>query len=154
MGAELRLQIEVHGDHLEKLARCSPASALAELIWNALDADASTVHVRFVANALGGVDQIVVHDDGLGVGTEKVDVDTLFRRLGGSWKAKAGRTRQNRMLHGKAGEGRFKAFALGDHVAWNTRRLEKGRVVAFGVRRELAAPLTLLAALERSSRPT
>jgi hypothetical protein len=131
MSSERRVKVEVQGDHLERLARCSPPAALAELIWNALDADATSVSVRFVRTGLDGVEQIVVQDDGAGIGVGVKDTDELFSRLGGSWKGQAGRTKQGRVLHGKAGEGRFKAFALGDRVEWATRRLEKGKVVGF-----------------------
>lgn len=129
-----RVPIEVQGDHLERLARCPEASALAELIWNALDADATQVNVRFARNHLGGVEQIIIEDDGTGIGGEGHPADALFGRLGGSWKIKARRTRHHRTLHGKAGEGRFKAFALGDRVEWATRRLDHGRMVAFSIR--------------------
>ncbi len=131
MNSERRLKVEVQGDHLERLARCSPPVALAELIWNALDADATSVNVRFVRTGLDGVDRIVVEDAGAGIGIDKKPTDELFSRLGGSWKATAGHTKQGRVLHGKAGEGRFKAFALGDRVEWATRRLEEGKVVSF-----------------------
>src|SRR5690242_6706134 len=112
------LDVEVQPDHLERLAKCRPASALAELIWNAVDADATTIHVRFFRNLLTGIDAIEIEDNGRGIGGEGEDPNELFRRLGGSWKRHKRRTTTGRAVHGQAGEGRFKAFALGDSVRW------------------------------------
>lgn len=130
---EKRVAVEVQGDHLERLARCPPNSAIAELVWNALDADASTVSIRVFRNLLGGVEEIVVEDDGTGIASGGKDPETIFKRLGGSWKATARWTGQNRALHGKAGEGRFKAFALGMKVEWKSRTLQNGRLMEFTV---------------------
>jgi hypothetical protein len=63
-----QLEVEVQGDHLERLARREPSSALAELIWNALDADATNVSVEFPRNGSGGVERVIVSDDGHGIG--------------------------------------------------------------------------------------
>jgi len=35
-----QIQVEAQADHLDSIARSNPINALAELIWNALDADA------------------------------------------------------------------------------------------------------------------
>lgn len=130
-----QIEVEVQGDHLERLARCKPSSALAELIWNALDADATNVSVEFSRNGLGGVERVIVSDDGHGIGGEGHEANDLFRRLGGSWKKNTTRTRQGRVVHGKAGEGRFKAFALGGIVTWTTRALRDGTTVGFSITR-------------------
>lgn len=130
-----QLEVEVQGDHLERLARCKPSSALAELIWNALDADAMNVVVEFRRNAISGVEGVIVRDDGYGIGGEGHDANDLFRRLGGSWKKGARCTHRGRVVHGQAGEGRFRAFALGNIVTWRTRRLQAGAVVAFTITR-------------------
>ncbi|MCX5745755.1 MAG: ATP-binding protein, partial [Proteobacteria bacterium] len=127
------LEVEVQADHLARLAKCRPSSALAELIWNGLDADAATVSVRFRRNALGGLESVAVTDDGHGIGGEGEDPSDLFRRLGGSWKHRARRTKAGRAVHGQAGEGRFRAFALGDTVTWSTQRVHDGNVAAFSI---------------------
>jgi hypothetical protein len=44
-----------------------------------------------------------------------------FSYLGNSWKLRTGKTRErNRALHGKNGQGRFRAFGLGRKVVWET----------------------------------
>ncbi len=110
--------VEVQSDFLEKITRAKPVQALAEFIWNSLDADASRVDVFINTNALGVMSDIIVRDNGTGMEYEKAP--ELFQRLGGSWK-RAGATtkKEGRFLHGQDGRGRFKAFTLGRIAEWN-----------------------------------
>lgn len=61
------IHVQARADHVASLASATPLSALEELIWNALDADAREVRVELVQNPLGGVDAIRVTDDGCGI---------------------------------------------------------------------------------------
>lgn len=111
-----RHTVEVQADLIERLSRAQPISALAELIWNALDADSTRVVVRLNHSDLG-LKEIVVSDNGHGI--PRAEAPQLFTRLGGSWKKRGGRTKTlQRMLHGYEGRGRFKAFALGRVADW------------------------------------
>ncbi|HRR35372.1 MAG TPA: ATP-binding protein [Kiritimatiellia bacterium] len=113
------IHVQAQKDHIASLCTASPIQALAELIWNALDADAFDVKVDIIQNALGGIDAIRVSDDGQGINA--LDADRHFGNLGGSWKRDAPRTPiSGRVLHGSKGRGRFKAFALGNRVEWRT----------------------------------
>lgn len=116
------LDLVVEGDHLERLARAGGISALAELIWNSLDAEATSVEIDIRPSTLAGqegVGQIIVTDDGHGIPPD--ETESTFGHLGGSWKALAERSRHNRvLLHGRAGQGRFKALALGGVAEWHT----------------------------------
>ena len=76
--------IQSKRDHIVSLSASTPLAALQELVWNALDADASEVKVDLVTNPLGGIDAIRVSDNGTGIDILKVD-DT-FGGIGGSWK--------------------------------------------------------------------
>lgn len=111
-----KIKVEVRQDHLSQIASGSPESALAEMIWNAFDADATNVYVKFNEGPLG-IDEIIISDDGTGMPYSKAE--NLFKALGGSWKAECKKTENNRFLHGKEGKGRFKAFILGRNVEWN-----------------------------------
>lgn len=103
--------VTVQHDHLSKLTKATPVVALSELIWNALDADADKVEVFFKDN------EVIVRDNGCGI--DYSQIEKLFGALGGSWKANGTRkTAQGRFLHGKEGQGRFKAFAIGRVVIW------------------------------------
>lgn len=120
-------RVEVQGDHLSKVSSAAPDKALAELIWNALDADATSVNVYFKEGALG-VEEILVRDNGLGFSL--TNAESFFGSLGGSWKALKSKTESGRFLHGQEGQGRFKAFALGRCVEWEVRNSKPFKLVA------------------------
>ncbi len=109
--------IEIQPDFLERQSKAQPIQAVAELIWNGLDADATEVAVDIQPDGLGGIAKIIVVDNGHGIPYS--EAPSLFSNLGGSWKRNGARTKtKNRMLHGQEGKGRFKAFALGSVVDW------------------------------------
>lgn len=112
------LTVSAQKDFLERLASVSPVKALSELIWNGLDAGSERVQVMLELNELSGLEKIRVRDEGIGINYEHLEV--LFGHLGNSWK-KTNRLFRGRFLHGANGEGRFKAFALGNRVEWETR---------------------------------
>ncbi len=114
------IYVQAKADHISSLARATPLSAVEELVWNALDADAREVRVDLVQNALGGIDAVRVSDNGTGI--DILRSEETFGSLGGSWKMQDGGTTAayHRRLHGRHGRGRFKAFALGTHVEWRT----------------------------------
>jgi len=110
------IEIVVENDHIERLTSASPLVALSELIWNAYDVDAKIVRVEFEAGHLTKLGHIRVIDDGTGIPFEQAA--TFFQSLGGSWKKQTFKTPGGRLIHGKKGQGRFKAFALGETVTW------------------------------------
>ncbi|MFG1909013.1 ATP-binding protein [Kribbella sp. NPDC048928] len=112
-----RLTVAVDQDHLERLVR-RPIAGLSELIWNALDADATEIECTVEENLLGGVEVLHVRDNGLGMNLQRVDAD--FGQLGGSWKKTTALSETGRQLHGRTGQGRFSAFAIGATVRWTS----------------------------------
>ena len=126
MAIAKKFKVEVKKDHLTKIATGSPESALAEVIWNSLDADATNVHVKFKENQLNEVDRIIISDNGIGIPYNQAE--SLFVALGGSWKASKDKTEMGRFLHGKDGAGRFKAFVLGRVIEWRVRYRDNGTV--------------------------
>ena len=109
--------VEVQSDFLEKITKAKPVQALAELIWNGVDADAASVSVSFDYNGLGAMSAVIVSDDGIGIAY--AEAPDYFRRLGGSWKHPGAITRgEGRFLHGQDGRGRFKVFSLGRYAEW------------------------------------
>jgi len=113
-----RFLVQVDADQFDRLARpTQPLAGIAELIWNALDAEAETVGVTIDRTELDGVDVVSVTDDGHGMTHDETSRD--FRKLGGSWKkTRASSKNGKRPLHGKEGSGRFRAFAIGSMVEW------------------------------------
>lgn len=109
--------IQVERDHLDRLIK-RPLGAVTELIWNAIDADATLVEIKVIRSALGGIDALEITDNGSGITVERAELS--FGRLGGSWKATATSTDEGRPLHGRAGQGRIAAFGLGESVTWTS----------------------------------
>ncbi|MBX3178022.1 MAG: ATP-binding protein [Candidatus Hydrogenedentes bacterium] len=126
------ITVQVREDHLETVARTKPMTAIAELIWNALDAEATEVNVSFQMNELDGLEAIHIIDNGTGLHYD--DGILVFQSLGGSWKRPNGRTHElRRELHGKYGKGRFRAFTLGQRVTWHSIYAEAGDRYKFSI---------------------
>lgn len=124
--ADKTFQIEVQPDFLERQAKAKPVQAVAEFIWNGLDADATKVDVIIEHNEFG-MSKISVYDNGHGIPYEEAPI--LFSKLGGSWKTPGALTKTaGRMLHGSEGRGRFKAFALGRVADWHVTYKDKSGV--------------------------
>ncbi|MCA9521751.1 MAG: ATP-binding protein [Myxococcales bacterium] len=100
------LEVQVQRDHLSRVvARFAPLKALAELIWNALDGDATQVDVTVHAQqSLSCIESLRVTDNGHGIAYSVAE--SSFRDLGNSWK-RGKKSPSGRRLHGERGEGRF-----------------------------------------------
>jgi hypothetical protein len=118
--ADEHIPVAVQDDFVERqITRAKPIQALAELIWNSLDGDATAIDVELKRNDLAGeLSQIVIYDNGDGFSRQ--EAKSLFGNLGGSWKRAVRQThRLKRQVHGQEGRGRYKAFALGRSVEWS-----------------------------------
>jgi DNA topoisomerase VI subunit B len=86
--------------------------ALVELIWNAIDAEASTIGIALARTNSDAIEKVVVTDDGHGISRD--EIVSTFGRIGDSWKLFATKSKNGkRGLHGKQGAGHLRAFALG-----------------------------------------
>jgi hypothetical protein len=114
------LTVEAAQDHFDRLSRTKkPVLGIAELIWNAVDADATDVSVRINRNDLDSIDTIEIVDNGLGI--TMTDAKEGFGHLGGSWKRQERQTKnEKRILHGKQGQGRYRAYAVCERAEWDT----------------------------------
>lgn len=111
------LDVVVEPTYLASLAK-TPKIALSELVWNAIDADASEIAIRIKYGALGGPDQLCITDNGTGIVHD--DYQQTFGGLGHSWKRLTSQSPSGRSLHGKRGEGRWAALGIGDIVSWKS----------------------------------
>jgi hypothetical protein len=114
-------------DYLQPYGKHPAVDAVAELVWNALDAEADEVDVEIETASIGGDDRallhvtrIVVADNGHGITPEQAE--SAFLSLGDSWKKGLhGRTLNNkRALHGNRGRGRLHVYALGHRATWSS----------------------------------
>lgn len=115
------LRLRASDDHVARIAHeGDPMRAVVELVWNAIDAEASHVQVIIRRSDMEAIDEVQVVDDGHGISS--TEVESTFGRIGGSWKKLAGKSKNEmRTLHGQLGEGRLRAFALGSRVTWSSR---------------------------------
>ena len=130
------LTLRAGRDHVKRLAgEGSPEKALTELVWNALDAEATSVQIQFERNDLDAIIAVTVQDNGHGFNRNEAVGD--FGDIGDSWKKDSQKTRNRmRSLHGSRGQGRIRGFALGSELSWESvassvdGRLEKTTVTA------------------------
>ena len=116
------LVLQASNDLVARLAHeADPVRAVVELVWNAIDAEASSVTVRLERDGTtDAITAVHVQDDGHGISSD--EVEATFGRIGDSWKKLSRRSKNDmRRLHGSRGEGRLRAFALGSRVAWSSR---------------------------------
>jgi len=106
---------------LFRQSQADPIRAVIELVWNSIDAEASHVSVVLERDEgmQGEVNGVVIRDDGHGINPDQVS--SQFGSIGDSWKASAETSLNGlRRLHGAKGEGRLRAFALGESVTWTS----------------------------------
>lgn len=133
------IEVQVQDDHIKTMAATKrPVIGIIELLWNGLDADARELEVSFEKNNLDALDVIHVRDNGSGIAHSELDV--CFGKLGGSWKKSAQKTPGGRILHGKLGKGRFRAFSLGSKVEWATCYQENGSRKKYTISTDYAQP--------------
>lgn len=65
------MAIKVTAEHMRQLRR-TPVIGLLELVKNALDSDATTVHVTYATDEMDGIREVTVTDDGTGMSVEDV----------------------------------------------------------------------------------
>ena len=125
------LDLGVEKDHIESITKAGGIGALAELIWNSLDADASEIVIEFKKTALDGFEYIKVKDNGHGLTYD--DAQKVFSRLGGSAKKFVYTSPNGRRYHGKEGKGRYKSLSLGDSVKFTSIYEDKGDKSTFEI---------------------
>ncbi|MCC9644403.1 ATP-binding protein [Rhodopirellula sp. JC740] len=114
------VNLQLGRSHVLATTKCANALiAIEELIWNALDADATIVNVTLQRNSLDTISSISVDDNGEGIPFEKWNV--AFGQLGDSQKISQRTTTSGRSVHGKSGKGRLKSLGVGSLVKWESR---------------------------------
>ncbi|QEV37348.1 hypothetical protein CP978_01040 [Streptomyces nodosus] len=71
----MRIPVEVRPDFIEKVARrTDPLGAVEELVCNSLDANATEVRVELELDDFGGVQAVIVSDNGHGISSSDCGV--------------------------------------------------------------------------------
>jgi hypothetical protein len=113
------LELKAQHDALAKIATVrDPIKAVAEFVWNALDADATKVSVELRRNGLDGLEEVKITDNGVGISHRHAMAD--FENLGASWKRQKAHSEAKRILHGKEGQGRLRFFSIAERARWTS----------------------------------
>ena len=83
------IKVEVRRDFLERQAKAQPIQALAELVWNGLDADAASINIEVENDARGGMSKIVVTDNVHGM--PRAEAPQLYQKSRGLLETAASR---------------------------------------------------------------
>ena len=148
-------KIELTAQHLHRFAAANPLDAVSELIWNGLDADATSINVTTEFDVIDTMSVISVSDNGSGIPFR--EIAARFQRLGDSWKRTARFSKSGqRFLHGKDGQGRFKALSLGRVVQWTIVYAEGDKHYQYSARLMSDDPTDLIVAdaPEETNAPT
>ncbi|RJP49361.1 MAG: ATP-binding protein [Anaerolineaceae bacterium] len=101
------------------LKRYEIPQAIAEYIWNGFDAKADCVEIIYKANAIGGIDEIKISDNGSGILHGRLrDKFTPFFESEKELDPNARRTTS--AIHGKNGVGRLTFFTFANSAEWQT----------------------------------
>lgn len=90
------------------------SDAIFELVWNGLDANASSVNIRTIFNDLDGLESIEVQDNGDGIDIE--NLQSSFEKFNESSKV------NNEDKHGSHGKGRLAFHIMCASASWYTKR--------------------------------
>lgn len=129
---EPKLYLRFHGRILDSLGiqmYQSPVAAVAELIANAWDADATIVKVT-LPERLYGNPELVIEDDGLGMTFE--ECQNFYLNVGRNRRSEgAARTPSGRPVLGRKGIGKFAGFGIADVMQVETISAETGERTVF-----------------------
>ncbi|MGM9476083.1 ATP-binding protein [Pedobacter sp. GSP4] len=93
--------------------------AIAEYIWNGFDANADTIKIDYVANALGHLESLDIADNGYGINFDRLQqkFDPFFE----SEKAiQIVAPKHTSKMHGRNGVGRLTFFTFAHNATWRT----------------------------------
>lgn len=119
MNEKLTLKFELKTiQHLGLQMYSQIPAALAELVANAYDADASEVHIKLYD---GDKKRIVVEDDGHGMSFD--DINNKFLTIGRDRRDEenGNRTPKGRFVSGKKGLGKLALFGVGEVITIDTK---------------------------------
>lgn len=114
-------KIQISSKGIEKtLRKFDYLQAISEYIWNGFDAQATEVDITLHPNVLGGIDYMLIADNGYGI-----DRRELERKFTPFFESEKGidpdrRTRTTSVMHGKNGIGRLTFHRFASDAIWKT----------------------------------
>ena len=118
--ADFDIEVKVGQQDIKAHTEVAPEVAVAELVWNAIDADATEVRVITTRSVIEAPpDRVRVVDNGSGIPAGKVP--ELLGTHRESWKREARYSPEKRRpMHGRNGRGRFRVYAIAAEATWQS----------------------------------
>lgn len=89
--------------------------ALCEYVWNSFEANATTVTIDYISNELGGIEQIIIADNGDGI-----SYDNLHNTFGAFLNSQKNSKSLQVKTKANKGKGRFSCFSFASFAEWST----------------------------------
>ena len=131
--AKREIRLPFHGRILGQfgaLTHQGPVAALAELVANAWDADATEVDIR-LPDALGKDSTIVVEDNGHGMTFDECQEKYMNAGYDRRGYGNGARTRSGRLAMGRKGIGKFAGFGIAKRIRVETTSESTGEQTSF-----------------------
>lgn len=116
----MSVSVNITSKGIQKVLRnYNEKQAIAEYIWNGFDANADTIRIDYVANALGHLESLDIADNGYGINFDRLQkkFDPFFE----SEKAiQIIAPKHTSKMHGRNGVGRLTFFTFAHNATWRT----------------------------------
>lgn len=132
--SEKKLYLEFHGrviEHLGIQMYQSPVNAIAELVANAWDADATSVEIEIPHTVTDPGAMFVIRDNGIGMNFDECQNCFLVVGRNRRGNATEEKTARNRPVLGRKGIGKFAGFGIASLVTVETVSEENGERTVF-----------------------
>ncbi len=103
--------------------------AIAELIWNGYDANATSINIEFDANEIDTVNYLKIIDNGDGIQYD--NINETFGSFLDSHKKNS--FQRSSYVRGKEGKGRFSFTTFADKAAWHTVFKKEGKLLEYTI---------------------
>ena len=102
--------------------------ALCEYIWNGFEAKATEVKISYTLNTLGGLDSVIVSDNGSGI-----PYDTLSDTFGAFLASQKNSLSLRLKSKANKGKGRFSFIAFSSMATWKTTYNDNGKLKTYDI---------------------
>jgi hypothetical protein len=118
--ASMSVNVNITSKGIQKvLKNYNEKQALAEYIWNGFDANADTIRIDYVANALGLLESLAIADNGYGINFDRLQqkFDPFFES---EKSIQIVAPKHTSKMHGRNGVGRLTFFTFAHDASWRT----------------------------------
>lgn len=127
-------KVQLTTDGIKKhLDSTTPPQALAEYVWNALDAKATCIDIAFELNPAGGIVAIRVADNGIGIPFEMLEKKFGVFLESEKIRHRHATKRVSSETHGKDGIGRLTFFVFAQRAKWTTVYERDGKKYSYSI---------------------